>query len=329
MRLTETTLDAITTYHSNNPDKVVALSFSGGKDSTALVGVYLLALKQGLLRPNQFCVMHSNTTIEMPFMEAFVQYIKTLVESKGVTFYYLTAPLKHRFIYSVIGRGVAIPNRNFRWCTDKLKIKPLQNLLKTLPNHVTATGERLGESTVRDKKLSGCGSSECGIKEQAEAMGDVIRPIINWQTCQVWDFLFMMQHEGVLPNAFDLLSNLYSINEDAKGSLRTGCIGCPLITKDRALGQFVIDNQGYTPLTDVGGIWKRLTLPENRLTRKGYGGKQVPGAIKVEARVAAWDDLMRIEARVQEKHPEFTLLDSLERKATQEALAAGTYPKGY
>lgn len=323
------TLERIKQFHSNNPDKKVFISFSGGKDSTALLAVYLMALDQGIINKGQVQVMHSNTLMEMPFMDTLVRYIKGLVEEKELVFHFLTPPLKSRFIYRVIGRGIAVSNRNFRWCTDLMKIKPLQSLLKEYPDAITATGERLGESSARDKKLASCSSDECGLKEQSEAIGSIIRPLLHWRTCDVWDFLFQAQHTGVLPEVFDQLSKLYSINEDSDGSLRTGCIGCPLITKDRALSSFVVENQGYQPLVEVGDIWRRLRLPENRLTRKGYEGKQFPGAIKVEARELAWAELLDIECRVQASHPNFQIVDDEERLATQAALDTGTYPRGY
>lgn len=322
-------LALVNLYHIKHPDKRVYLTYSGGKDSTALLGLYLKALEQGLVTTEQFAVVHSNTTMEMPFMDSLVLRVKSMVEGFGLVFHLLTPPVEQRFYYNVIGRGVSIPNRSFRWCTDKLKIRPINKLLKGLPNAITATGERMGESRSRDLKLSGCGSDECGLKEQSKVFSDVLRPILNWSTCQVWDYLFELDNSGTLPKVFEYLSEIYSINEKTNGSLRTGCIGCPLIAKDKSLNSFVVKNTGYTPLVEIGAIWKRLTLPENRLTRKGRGGKEHMGAIKVEARQQAWVELLAIEARVQSTYPDFYLLDAEERKATQEALAAGTYPKGY
>lgn len=325
----EQSLAQVSLYHRKNPDTRVYLTYSGGKDSTALLGLYLQALELGLVTTNQFEVVHSNTTMEMPFMDALVLRVKSMVEGKGVVFHLLTPPLEQRFYYNVIGRGVSIPNRSFRWCTDKLKIRPINKLLKGTKNTITATGERMGESRSRDLKLNGCGSDECGLKEQAKVFPEVLRPIQHWSTCQVWDYLFDLDNSDTLPKVFEYLSDIYSINEKSNGSLRTGCIGCPLIAKDKSLNSFVVKNTGYTPLVEIGAIWKRLTLPENRLTRKGRGGKEHPGAIKVEARQLAWVELLEIEARVQSTHPDFYLLDAEERKATQEALSAGTYPRGY
>ena len=59
------------------------------------------------------------------------------------------------------------------------------------------------------------------------------------------------------------------------------------------------------------------------------GGKEHPGAIKVEARKLEWAELLDIERRVQVSHPDFQIVDDEERLATQAALDAGTYPRGY
>lgn len=325
----EQTLRSIEKYHNLNPSKKVYVTYSGGKDSTALLGVYLEAIAKGIVTPDQWAVVHSNTLMEMPFLETLVRRVQAFVESKGVKFYFLTPPLTQRFYYNVIGRGVSIPNRSSRWCTDKLKIRPINKFLATLPDNITATGERKGESRQRDLKLLGCGSEECGVKEQAKAFAEVLRPIVEWSSCHVWDYLFYIDHSGTLPKVFKYLSDIYSINEKSDGSMRTGCIGCPLVAKDKSLNSFVEKNQGYQPLTEVAGIWKRLVLADNRLTRKGRGGKEHPGAIKVEARELAWAELLEIERRVQTSHPDFWIVDDEERLATQAALDAGTYPRGY
>jgi DNA adenine methylase len=312
-------------------DKVAQVSFSGGKDSTALLALFLLAKKLGYIQT--FEIAHSNTLMEMPFLDAHVIKVKLFCESQGVKFNFLVAPMKDRFMYNVLGRGIAIPNRNFRWCTEKLKIKPIQNH-EPDRDLVHATGERLGESSKRDIKLKkeGCGSSgECGIEEQNKVFNNILRPIIEWSTCQVWDFIALMDIQGILPSVFSELSKIYSINENENQSMRTGCIGCPLVNKDRSLINFTQENLEYLPLIRVGDIYKRLTLKENRLVRgkSRDGVNNVSGCIKLSARFLAYQELLKIEKEAQTHQPDFFLIQDEEKQEIEYLLNNHTYPRGY
>lgn len=40
-----------------------------------------------------------------------------------------TPKLDETFWINVIGKGYPVPNNAFRWCTDKLKIRPTSNFL--------------------------------------------------------------------------------------------------------------------------------------------------------------------------------------------------------
>lgn len=306
----------------------IQVAFSGGKDSTALVGLFLLAKQRGI--PLDFEVVHANTLMEMPFLDVHVKAIQYLCEEAGVTFKFMTAPLKDRFLLNVIGRGVAIPNRNFRWCTDRLKIRPMEKGMRK--GSVIVNGERLGESIKRDIKLKEvCGSpnKDCGVSEQSK-IAEVFRPLLNWQACQVWDFIGLMDMENVLPDIFSPLSVIYSINQAENGSLRTGCIGCPLIKKDKSLNAFVLQNPLFAPLGEIKKIYERLVLPENRLVRSTTrSDKPQPGCIKLSSRKLAWLDLLAIEERLNNNGVEFQLVEPLERAAIVEALLTEVYPRGY
>ena len=70
------------------------IGFNGGKDSTALLQLVLLALKE--------------IPAEMRKREIHVICNETLGENP----------------VNVVGRGYPVPNNTFRWCTHRMKIKP-------------------------------------------------------------------------------------------------------------------------------------------------------------------------------------------------------------
>ena len=114
-------------------------SFSGGKDSTAMV---LHMIERGdPLDEVMFC----DTTVEFPAMIRHVEMVKLVVESAGIKFtelraehgfeYYLTEyEVKNRKpndrLYGVPGYGWA--GHLSRWCTKTLKVGIINNHLKDL-----------------------------------------------------------------------------------------------------------------------------------------------------------------------------------------------------
>ena len=121
----------------SKPEYHVA-SFSGGKDSTAMV---LHMIERGdPLDEVVFC----DTGMEFPAMLRHVEKVKQVVEAAGIKFttlragrsfeYYLieypTARKEDNNLYGVPGRGW--PGVFSRWCTKDLKKKPINDHLRVL-----------------------------------------------------------------------------------------------------------------------------------------------------------------------------------------------------
>jgi DNA sulfur modification protein DndC len=127
----------------------------------------------------------------------------------------------------------------------------------------------------------------------------------------------------------DLLADLsvvYSQNGDQGGSLRTGCIGCPLISQDKSLQKFVEIHPIYSELNRIREIYRELSLLKNRLVRPG---RNCPGAITLQARIRAFREILTIQDNVQKLDPSFVLIEPEEVQEIAKLLDLGTYPKGY
>lgn len=311
------------------------ISFSGGKDSTALLALAIKAMEQGF---KNWEVIHSNTLMEFPFMDAHVLKCKEEVEALGFVFNYVVAPLEKRFFYTMIGKGIPSPMRNFRWCTDALKLSPMAaNAKKETQGYISINGERLGESSKRDQKLKSCsdGTNECGVSDQYKKRKNIfpnatsfVRPLLNASTCNVWDWLAIADIEhGILPGSFERLNTIYSISDQDSGdSLRTGCIGCPLVNKDRSLEKLIGVYPGFKPLEKLRSIYDKTRIDEHRIMRPDLKGK---GAVKLEWRKQLWSGILEIEREVQKEYPDFVLVYLEEKQAINEALERGQYPRGY
>jgi hypothetical protein len=140
-----------------------------------------------------------------------------------------------------------------------------------------------------------------------------------------------MDIQGLLPpNTFNTLSSIYAISVAENGSLRTGCIGCPLVKKDKSLEYFIVNNVDYSPLAEVKSIYSTLVLDEHRLLRKSSRvDRLVNGGIKLASRYICYLKLLDIESRVRLNVPGFVLIEDYEKQAIQEAQTSLTYTRLY
>ena len=65
----------------------------------------------------------------------------------------ITEPdIKDSFFVNVIGKGYVPPSFMFRWCTDRLRTRPLQKVTNNSDN-IIVLGTRLNESNERNRVL--------------------------------------------------------------------------------------------------------------------------------------------------------------------------------
>lgn len=143
------------------------IGFSGGKDSTVLLTLVWIALtrlrEDGVLLQRQVYVVCNDTMVENPVIEEYVttvlQAIKRAAKDQNlpITVRTTTPQIEDTFWTCVIGKGYPVPNNAFRFCTEKLKIKPTSTFIT---NQVAADGEaiiligtRLSESQQRAKSI--------------------------------------------------------------------------------------------------------------------------------------------------------------------------------
>jgi DNA sulfur modification protein DndC len=168
------------------------------------------------------------------------------------------APLDKRFLVYILGRGVPPPNNNtLRWCTRQIKVDPMAAAIEARiaeieGNVLMITGVRQGESAVRDARIAmSCSKDggECGQGWYQQVLPNAkgirgriatLAPLLHWRVCNVWDWLkvFAPSAEyGGWPTA--MLADAYGGDEAEEVNARTGCIGCPLASKDLALDAVV------------------------------------------------------------------------------------------
>lgn len=171
------------------------VSFSGGKDSTAM----LLHLKEkGIEYQTIFC----DTGWEHPKTYEYVQYInEKILDGKLITL----KSSKYDGMKDLVKRKKRSPSAKARFCTEELKIKPVKEYLDTLDDEVTQyVGIRADESESRSKMKPREWSDfwDCWIE----------RPIFRWTSEMCFD---IHKRHNIEPNP------LYKL-----GSSRVGCFPC-------------------------------------------------------------------------------------------------------
>lgn len=150
-------------------------SFSGGKDSTAMV---LHMIERGdHLDEVIFC----DTTMEFPAMLRHVEKVKKVVESTGIKFTTLRAERNFEWwlyekevpresTHDLHGRrGYGWPTIRTRWCTKHLKIEVVKNYLQALRTQYDVT-QYIGLAADEDYRME---------KENNQAP-DLRHPLRDW-----------------------------------------------------------------------------------------------------------------------------------------------------
>lgn len=333
----------------------ISIAWSGGKDSTTLLTLYIYLLETNQLpRPKSLTIFYADTRMELTPLSIAASNIISDLRSRGYNVNVVMAELDKRFMVYMLGRGVPPPNNNtLRWCTHQIKIKPMQLALNSLiQDHgkvLMLTGVRQGESAIRDQRISmSCGKNgaECGQGWYQESLSSesssTLAPILHWRVCHVWEWL---KHWAPLEQYGDwdteLVADAYGGDEAEEINARTGCIGCPLAQKDQALDSILkIEKWKYlAPLKELREVYKWLRLLKNRIRMNGEKNKsgnfssnpQRVGPIKLNIRLEALDKILDIQSRVNKKAietgmPLLDLINQEEESRIRELIENKTWP---
>ena len=221
--------------------KPIVICYSGGKDSDVI-----LRLAMETLRPDQFEVLHSITTVDSPVTNKYVNEIFAELKDKGIKAEKSIphgADGKPTNMWKLIVEKQMPPTRLVRYCCQTLKET-------YTPNRIAVLGVRSDESTKRqgrnvfgvrggsyseatffslehtdevhrealekEKELNGSVWDCTLIKVMRNQQDTVVNPIYEWSDHDVWEYL----RGGNYP-----YNPMYDM-----GYHRVGCVGCPLAT---------------------------------------------------------------------------------------------------
>jgi len=241
------------------------IGYSGGKDSTAVLQLVWLALSEldAERRTKPVHVISTDTLVENPIVSRWVQRSHASMkrtaeaESMPVQTHCLMPEIQDTFWVNLIGRGYPAPRNKFRWCTERLKIKPsntfIRNMIHRNGEAILLLGIRKGESATRARHMS---------KHEKKAVRDrlapnasmanclIYTPIEDWSNDDVWAFLMRIPNPWGFDNK-QLLGMYQGASEDGEcplvvdtgtpscGSSRFGCWVCTLVDQDKSMSAMV------------------------------------------------------------------------------------------
>lgn len=260
---------AIAVFDSLDLLKEYTINFSGGKDSHALLIVFLLWRQiRELTNTDNFTVIFADTMLEVEHLYKLIENVENFLSDIKIT----RKKPEHSYWYHQFIFGYPVPNHFNRWCTGKLKVDVISS-----GDCIPITGRHKGESQARDRRLA-CSSGECGTDKIKKSHD----PIIDFRNCDVWDLLFYADGTIIYEGLFNLLKSTYSQSESESGSLRMGCIMCPVI----AMSTLYAD-PSRKPFMEI-----RTLLEELRNCRRILNPRiKKPGAIYIGDRRMMWQKL--------------------------------------
>lgn len=286
------------------------IGYSGGKDSSAvmvLVYLALLGLKPEERHKHVF-VVASDTLVETPIVVNHVNRSLEAIQRGAardklpLTSHKVVPKTNETFWSNLLGKGYPAPTRNFRWCTERMKIDPVSTFITDKVNQydevIVVLGSRSQESASRAQviakhKIDGSDLA----KHTTLSNAFIYTPIDMWAVDDVWKILRFCHLEqqdtpyGMKNKWFDkydlewetpwggknlVLWNLYKdssgqgecpmvIDETTPscGNSRFGCWTCTVVTKDRAMESLVQNGETWMlPLLKYRNILSRSTSPK-------------------------------------------------------------------
>lgn len=322
------------------------IGYSGGKDSTATLELVWLAIEDlpSEKRKKAIHIINTDTLVESPVVAKWVErsfdMMNIAASEKKLPFvtHRLTPEVNNTFWVNLLGRGYPFPRLKYRWCTDRLKIQPVNKFIKDkIAEHgeiILVLGTRKAESARRARTMANYEKKrvrELLSPNPSLANELVFSPLEDWTDDDVW--IFLMQYKNPWGYSNMELLTLYkgatADNEcplqDEKnlpscGKSRFGCWVCTMVEKDKSMEAMVANDDEkvwMTPLLNFRnefgseqGDRERRSFRRMSGALNGSYGQLYHGPYKKEIREQWLRKLLSIQKEIQDNGPaEFQTLE--------------------
>ena len=318
------------------------IGYSGGKDSTAALQLVWLAIEElpaeQLKNAKKIHVINTDTMVESPVISKWVQDSLEIMdirsEQSGLPFvtHRLTPETDNTFWVNLFGRGYPFPRKKLRWCTDRLKIQPVNKFVKEqIAEHgeiILVIGTRKAESARRAKTMAYYEKKRVReLLSPSSTMANelVFSPLEDWTDDDVWIFLMQYRNPWGYSNT-DLLTLYKGATADNEcplmvekglpscGKSRFGCWVCTMVEKDKSMEAMIANDDEkawMTPLLEFRSHFgDEANDRERRSFRKMQGHlqgtyKQLHHGPYLKYWREKWlEELLEIQKDINENGPE-------------------------
>ncbi len=338
-------------YTIEDHNKTWIIGFSGGKDSTALLTLVWMALSQvkssmgqAYLKRSVYVVCN-DTLVENPIITDYAQRVLDKIEHAATQ---QGLPIRVRktrpelgdsFWVNLIGKGYPAPNNAFRWCTERLKIRPTARFVDEVVaaggEAIILLGTRKSESNNRAKSIKKHaikGKRLC--KHPLRKNISVYTPIKDLELEAVWYIINAYESPWGADNR-----ELFAIYSDAAaddyecpamvpnkahkpcGQSRFGCWTCTVVNRDKSISAQIENGREWlVPLRDLRDwIQAERSKAENRCAfrRNGVPATNGMGVVKPEHRAEILKRVLEAQKRMNEQGIEVQLISDQELIAIQ------------
>ncbi len=295
------------------------VGFSGGKDSTMLASLVFDAVLSvpSEQRKKPIAVLCTDTRVEIPaivdMVEGTLDKMRKCSEQHGlnVETNLLRPPSEQSFWVNIIGRGYPPPNRTFRWCTQRMKIDPVNVFVQQRLGHwgeaILLLGARRAESATRAQTLAGI-EARNGLRRHPDLPKVwVSNPIEYLSTEEVWAYLLQKANPWGGDNRplYKLYANASNgecpIQIDTStpscGNSRFGCWTCTVVERDKASeGLLASGDDRMEKLIEFRETLLYYRDPVNgKRDMKRMNGNDGPGPLHITARRELLTHLIKLQ----------------------------------
>ena len=316
------------------------IGFSGGKDSTVLLMLVWIALQKLKDLPCPFqlrrpiYVVCNDTMVENPIIANYVDDVLDQIEIKAreenlPIFVRKTTPrLEDSFWVNVIGKGYPVPNTAFRWCTEKMKIKPTARFITEQVDEcgeaIILIGTRKAESATRARSIK---KHEIHGKRLTKhtllANTYVYAPIKELLLEEVWYIINAIPSPWGFDNKtlFNISTGGSYKSHGSCGQSRFGCWTCTVIKDDKSMRSLIKNGHEWMqPLYDFRlKLDQERNVIENRFPLRRDGKKAVNdmGPYTFKYRAQMLEGLLKVQCELQQHNPKIKLITDQELIAIQ------------
>jgi DNA sulfur modification protein DndC len=256
------------------------IGYSGGKDSTAILQLvwWAIAKLPAEARKKVVHVITTDTLVESPIVSAWVaashERMREAAARQGMPFEprMLYPEIDQTFWVNLIGRGYPAPRPMFRWCTERMKIKPsnrfIREVVRASGEAILVLGTRKAESSRRSATMTRHEANR--VRERLSPNSKlpnslIFTPIEDWSNDDVWMYLMQVQNPWGYSNR-DLMTLYAGASADNEcplvvdtstpscGNSRFGCWVCTMVERDRSMEAMIQNDEQkewMQPLLDL------------------------------------------------------------------------------